>query len=185
MPNSLTARNFELTDDLKSYVEKKVDRLRKIFDNIQKIDVVFVSGKRQEEAELIVQATQGTLKCLAKDQNATAAFDVAMDKMERQLARHKARIVGNKKHNKEAARSARGRFGLGEEAAAAAAESGEPEYDATVVLARSMSVREAIDKFDRDGRQPLVFLDEETGGLHLFYANGDGERRLVEILTED
>ena len=68
---------------------------------------------------------------------------------------------------------------------AAAAESGEPEYDATVVLARSMSVREAIDKFDRDGRQPLVFLDEETGGLHLFYANGDGERRLVEILTEE
>ena len=31
MPNSLTARNFDLTVEVRSYVEKKVDRLRKIF----------------------------------------------------------------------------------------------------------------------------------------------------------
>lgn len=187
MPNTLTARNFDLTPKVRDYVEGKVDRLRRVFGSIQKIDVILSSGKRNAVADLIVEATQGTLKCAAKDSSALAAFDIAMDKMDRQLERHKAKLVGNKKHNKEAARRARGR--AQDDGAEAAIEAQELDLDderphAQPVRIRRLSLDEAVDSFERGGFEPLVFLDEQSERTSFLYRDDEGHNRLIEVVGE-
>ena len=195
MPNSLTGRNFDLTPPVRSYVEGKVDRLRKVFENIQKIDVILTGHKRSGEADLIVQAAHALLKCAAKDANAQAAFDVAMDKMERQLQRHKARLVGNKKHRRDVLRKARARAGEFEEAAVVppAAEEASPveiplEEEALPqprpVRLRRMSLQEAIDAFERADYGVLVYLDEESERTRILLRDEYGENCLLEVVGE-
>ena len=76
----------------------------KFFDNIRKIELILDSEKdKRYSAEMIVSATRGqVLVCHTSDQSATAALDVVLDKMERQLTRFKEKL--REKHNGDAAR---------------------------------------------------------------------------------
>jgi putative sigma-54 modulation protein len=190
MPNSLTGRNFDLTDNVRGYIEKKVDRLRKVFGNIQKIDVILSAGKLRSEADLVVTATLGTLKCAARAETPLAAFDVAMDKMERQLARHKARVVGNKKHPRGKAR----RRAMDAQAEAAAEglldapdETAEDEEDlpnSRPIRPRRMSLAEAVDAFVRSDYELLVFLEESSEHVQILFRDDDGHNQILEVVGE-
>ncbi|MCX7017169.1 MAG: ribosome-associated translation inhibitor RaiA [Candidatus Sumerlaeota bacterium] len=189
MPHSLTARNYDLTPQVRDYVEKKVDRLRKVYVNIQKIEVILTGQKHHGEADLIVEARHGTLKCATKNENPVAAFDVAMDKMERQLERHKSRLRGNKKHPRDAARAARGRAGaidegVPEEAMAAIADVEALLPHPRPIRMRRMSLQEALDAFERAAYEVLVYLDEETERPRILFRDEAGENTLLEVVGE-
>ena len=190
MPNILTARNFDLTPKVRNYVEGKVDRLRRMFGNIQKIEVILSAGKHNAMADLVVQATQGTLKCAAKDESALAAFDLAMDKMDRQLERHKAKLQGNKMHLKEASRRARGRGGEDHGGDfAGALQIKELDLDSETphrqpVSLRRLSLSEALDSFERAGYDPMAFMDEMSGRVSFLYRDDHGDNRLIEVVGE-
>jgi putative sigma-54 modulation protein len=179
---------MDVTPDVRDYVEKKVDRLRKVFNNIQQIHVVLSNdGKRRAGADLVVEAALGVLKCAAKDESALAAFDLAMDKMERQLGRHKARISGNKKHPRRNQRRP-----IAVEASASLDEAfgdvaSDPEDlpPARPVKLRRMSLQEAFDAFERSGYHLLAFLDEESGRSCILHQDERGEVDLLEIMGED
>jgi len=189
MPNSLTGRNIDLTPEVRDYVENKVDRLRKIFDNIQKIDVVLGEDKlRAGHADLLVAASHATLKCAAKDATALAAFDLAMDKMERQLARHKGRLWGNKKHAKRTVRK---------EGAEPAAEEAVPDGLAEIfekvereekgipsarpIQLRRMTVDAAWEAFEKDEYHVLVYMDEHANRPRILHREDTGQIFLLEI----
>ena len=187
MPNTLTGRNMEIGGYVRDYVVGKVDRLRKGFRNIQQIHVVLSNnGKRRSGADLVVEASQGVLKCAAKDVSAMAAFDLALDKMERQLGRHKARITGNKKHLRKRQKG---------QAVSAPPELDEAFEDIAVeieelppsrpVKLRRMSPQEAFDAFERSGYHLLAYLDEETGRTCILHQDDRGEADLLEIVGED
>jgi len=181
MPNTLTARNMDLTPSIREYVEKKVDRLRKIFDNIQKIEVILSADKlKRGEADLIIEASQGVLKCAARDANPLAAFDIAMEKMERQLERHKARIVGNKKHPRAVPR----REGFAEGPEIAYPEPLGPDEDVPSpqpVRPEEMTPQEAFGRFVRSNYDVLIFRDVDSRNVHVLFRDHDGENRLLEV----
>jgi len=182
MPNTLTARNMELTPTIRDYVEKKVDRLRKVFDNIQKIDVILSSDKlKRGEADLIVQATQGILKCAAKDETAMAAFDIAMEKMERQLQRHKAKIVGNKKHLRENPRRREEVEGVAELPAVASGNGDEDLPVAQTLTPEALTPHEALSRFVRSNYDVLVYRDTDSQNISILFRDQEGENRLLEV----
>lgn len=99
MKVTVTARHMEITDVMKEYACEKAERLGKFFDNIRKIEIILDSEKdKRYSAEMIVSATKGqVLVCHAANASATAALDVVLDKMERQLTRFKEKL--RSKHN--------------------------------------------------------------------------------------
>jgi len=175
---------MELTPSIREYVEGKVDRLRKIFDNIQKIDIILSSDKlKRGEADLIVAATQGTLKCTARDVSPMSAFDIAMEKMERQLQRHKARIIGNKKHLRE---NPRRQLSEPETAGKPVGVPNELLLDEDMptpqaINPEKLSVREAMDRFQASNYEVMVFVDVDTQAPSVLFRDHDGDNRLLEI----
>ena len=113
MKTTVTGRHMDVTEVLKEYAVAKVDRLARHFDPILRSELLFAPEKDgQYSAELILHAPRGSVLVVhARDKTATAAFDVALEKAERQLARLKARL-------RSKAKAARARRTIGREAEA-------------------------------------------------------------------
>jgi len=87
-----------ISDSLRSYCQEKSERLIRFFDRIQSIEVVLDGRNGQHFAEMIVHS-EGTQPFVAREQHedAYAAVDLMLDKVERQIRRHKERLR-NRKH---------------------------------------------------------------------------------------
>lgn len=89
----VSGRHLSITDAIKSYAEKKVQKLEKYFDRLIKVQVNLDVESERHRAEMIVSATKGSvLIAEVIDHNIYAAIDRATDKLERQLTRHKEKL---------------------------------------------------------------------------------------------
>lgn len=109
---TVTGRHMELTEVLKKYAITKLERLTHYFDHVLRAESVFTPEKDgRYSAEIILHAPRHAILVVhAQEKTATGAFDLAMEKAERQLARLKDKLRGNTKP----ARTRRGAAGEAE-----------------------------------------------------------------------
>lgn len=95
---TVSGRHMAVSDGLKEYCESKAEKLVRFYDRIQLIEVVLDGHNGLHSAEMIVH-TEGTPPFVASEEqtDAFAAVDLLMDKIERQIRRHKERLR-NRKH---------------------------------------------------------------------------------------
>jgi putative sigma-54 modulation protein len=95
---SVTGRHVEISDRVKAYAEEKAARLPRFYDRIHAIEFVVDKEKDQVAVELIVHAA-ATPDFVARElgPEPLSCIDLLVDKMERQLTKHKER-VRNRKH---------------------------------------------------------------------------------------
>lgn len=98
MQITVTGRHMGISESLKSYCQKKSERLARFYDRIQSIDVILDGRDGQHFAEMIVHS-DSTQPFVAREQHedAYAAVDLMLDKVERQIRRHKEKLR-NRKH---------------------------------------------------------------------------------------
>ena len=98
MQITISGRHMGISDSLKSYCRRKSERLLRFFDRIQSIEVILDGSNGQHFAEMIVHSV-GTAPFVAREQHedAYAAVDLMLDKVERQIRRHKEKLR-NRKH---------------------------------------------------------------------------------------
>lgn len=103
----VSSRHMDITPALKSFAEEKANKLTKYYDRIQEIEVVLDAGKEaknQSHVEIIVNAEHRNMFVAHHDDDdAYAAIDACVDKLERQLSDHKKKIR-NRKHPEETAK---------------------------------------------------------------------------------
>jgi len=116
----IVCKNAELTEELKSFAQEKIDRLERFFEGIMKAQLMlspdFVTAgapgvdegdsepaQRVERpanasghvaaAEIVLKLSHGDpLVARARGDSFQAAIDIAADKVERQLRRHKEKL---------------------------------------------------------------------------------------------
>jgi len=93
----ISARNMEVTDRIRKYINKKVEKLGRHFNDIDeiKVDLAFVKSARNSSDRNIAQITaRGRGFILRAEERADeifAAFDIALEKMQRQVERYKGK----------------------------------------------------------------------------------------------
>ncbi len=89
---SVTFKNLESSDALRSYVQKKLDRFDKLLDNPAEANVVFSVEKIRHTAE--INLTSDRLSLYAKDEseNMYSSIDLVVDKLKIQLTKTLDRI---------------------------------------------------------------------------------------------
>jgi putative sigma-54 modulation protein len=94
----VTGRHVDVPASTREYVEAKVSRLPRYYDRVHAVEVVLAKEAEQTVVEMIVKAA-GTQEFVAKEAgpNAQSCIDLLVDKMERQLTKHKERFR-NRKH---------------------------------------------------------------------------------------
>ena len=91
MELAITSRRFKLKDDLRGHVETKSQKLSRYHDGIVGMEVILSLDKQDHIAELILKVNNGRIVVKESSEDLRKSFDLAMDKAERQLKRHKAK----------------------------------------------------------------------------------------------
>lgn len=89
MKINVTGKNLDLTDPLRDYVVTKFDRIKRHFDALIVVNVVLEVEKQSNRAEVTVAASGRNLFADATDLDMYAAIDAMVDKLDRQLVKHK------------------------------------------------------------------------------------------------
>lgn len=89
----VSGRHINITNAIKNYAEKKVSKLQKFFDRVIKVQVNLNVESERHTAEMIVSAARGSMLIAeVTDHDIYVAIDKAVDKLERQLTRHKEKL---------------------------------------------------------------------------------------------
>lgn len=89
----LSGHHVEITDALRQYVNSKMERLERHFDNVTDLHVVLSVEKLRHKAEATLHLSGNNLHADAIDEDMYAAIDALADKLDRQLKKHKEKVT--------------------------------------------------------------------------------------------
>jgi len=92
MPVRVTARHFELTNELKQLVETRSQHFEKFFSNILDLHWTLEVDKHRFIADTSAQVYGSTLTGHSEAGDMRTAIDAAAEKMEAQLKKYKGRL---------------------------------------------------------------------------------------------
>ena len=92
MQINLSGQHIEITPALRGYVQNKVERLQRHANNITNLHVVLSVEKLRQKAEATVHVTGNTVFADAEHADMYAAIDALVDKLDRQIIKHKEKL---------------------------------------------------------------------------------------------
>jgi putative sigma-54 modulation protein len=93
MQLSLTGRQLEITTALGDYVRDKIGRITRHFDQVIDLRVVLSVEKLEHHAEATIHLSGKLIHAEAVGSDMYAAIDLLVDKLDRQVVKHKERIT--------------------------------------------------------------------------------------------
>ncbi len=92
MQLSVTGHHIELTDALRNYVKEKIKRIERHFDHVTNVHVILSPERHQQKAEATVHVSGADVFAYAVEDDMYAAIDLLVDKLDRQILKHKEKI---------------------------------------------------------------------------------------------
>ncbi|HHC72379.1 MAG TPA: ribosome-associated translation inhibitor RaiA [Thiotrichales bacterium] len=93
MQVNVTGHHVDVTPALRDYTLDKLQKLERHFDHVTNVHVVLSVEKLQQKAEATVHITGADLFADAIDEDMYAAIDALVDKLDRQIKRHKEKLT--------------------------------------------------------------------------------------------
>lgn len=180
MQVSVTFKHLEPTDALRTYAEEKLQKIKKYVDNPIEASVVLTVEKFRHIAEVNMMIDGIAISGTEATEDMYSSIDNVMDKIERQLRRHKERIKRRKPRGNESSAAL--------EETVYSAESFEEESEPSVIkmenyFAKPMSVDEAVMQLDLLNREFFVFTNASSDRVSVVYRRNDGNYGLIEPKT--
>lgn len=98
MQINFTGHKMEITPALRDFAQEKFNKLERHFDKITSINVVFDVDKLRQIVEATVLISKGELHASAEAEDMYSAIDSLIDKLDRQLIKHKEKIRDHRDH---------------------------------------------------------------------------------------
>ncbi|CAM5214110.1 ribosome hibernation promoting factor [Alishewanella longhuensis] len=92
MQINIPGRHVEITEALKDYVDSKFSKLERHFENINNVHVILNVEKLKQIAEAKVNLNGGEVFAITEAENMYAAIDQLIDKLDRQVIKHKEKL---------------------------------------------------------------------------------------------
>lgn len=97
MQIDVTGHHVELTDSLHAYVNQKFEKLERHFDNVVDAHVILTVEKLRQKAEATMQISGAKLYADAVAEDMYAAIDGLVDKLDRQIKKHKEKLTDHRR----------------------------------------------------------------------------------------
>ncbi|MBA0218528.1 ribosome hibernation promoting factor [Pectobacterium brasiliense] len=92
MQLNITGQHIDITEPLRDFVNGKFAKLEQYFDRINQVNVVLRVEKVQQIAEATLHVNGGELHATSEAVDMYAAIDLLIDKLARQLNKHKDKL---------------------------------------------------------------------------------------------
>jgi len=93
MQLSVTGHHVEVSPPLRKYVVNKIEKIERHFDNISDVHCILTVEKLRHKAEATVSFNGSKIYADATEEDMYAAIDGLVDKLDRQVKKHKEKMV--------------------------------------------------------------------------------------------
>ena len=174
MQTSVTFKNLDSSDTLRSYVQDKLDRFDRLLDNPAEANVVLSVEKFRHMAEINIIGDRLTINGKEETIDMYSAIDMVLDKLEKQIKKSKDKIrerrSGAKSRNK----------GMLTEESNVSDEELERQVRIKNIEYKPMHVEEAVLQMDLLNDNFLVFTNARSDQVNVLYRRKDGHYGLIQ-----
>lgn len=168
----LTGKNIEITEAIRDYVEKRLERLEKFEGKNTDINVVCSVEREEQIVEIQINSDGEFLRVEERNEDLYASVDLVIDRAERQLRKEKEKRVEKNQSNtlKEMAREVSKK------------ETHNEENIVTKTLVyeiKPISIEDAKMKLEETDDMFLTFVNSETEEVNVIYKRGDSSFGIV------
>lgn len=89
---SICGRHLDVTPAIREYVMNKLSRVLRHFDHVIDTQVMLSVEPLRQKAEITMHLRGKDIHCEACDENLYAAIDLLVDKLDRQVLKHKDKM---------------------------------------------------------------------------------------------
>ncbi|MDX2499751.1 MAG: ribosome-associated translation inhibitor RaiA [Deltaproteobacteria bacterium] len=174
MQTSVTFKNIDPSDNLKSYVSDKLNRFDKYLDNPGEANVVLAVEKFRHIAEINIAGDRLTIIGSEETNDMYSAIDMALDKLEKQIKKSKQKIRERRLASKNRNRS------MLDEADNLPDEDTERQIKIRNIEYKPMDIEEAVLQMDLIEDNFLVFTNARNDQINVLYRRRDGHYGLIQ-----
>ncbi|MDQ7786502.1 MAG: ribosome-associated translation inhibitor RaiA [Thermodesulfovibrionales bacterium] len=167
----ITGRHLEVTDALKTYVEKKIKRFDRYITNISEANVTLTVEKYRHKAEVLLKVNGVLIQAEAITSDVYSSIDEVAEKLERQTKKYKEKLVSHRK--------VEGKAGTEVQETALPPEVGTIIKNKRFEL-KPMSPDEAAMQMELLDKDFFVFTNDTSGEINVIYRRRDGNFGLIE-----
>ncbi|HEM9316894.1 TPA: ribosome-associated translation inhibitor RaiA [Streptococcus agalactiae] len=176
---SIRGENIEVTEAIREYVETKLSKVEKYFNEAQELDTrvnLKVYREKTAKVEVTILIDSITLRAEDVSQDMYGSIDLVVDKIERQIRKNKTKIAKKYREKIPASQVFTTEF------------EAEPDEEAVSqrivrtknVNLKSMDVEEALLQMELLGHDFFIYTDAEDNTTNVLYKREDGELGLIE-----
>ncbi len=187
MQVTVTGRHFDVTPNLRHYVDVRLQRMHRILANIDKAHVTLEAEKRGHRAEILLRVSGHDFAVKDTAEDAVSAMDRVADKLEKQLRRFKdKRTTARKAGPRRVAADGNGAERLGTLRVLAAESIGQGVELHKILSAQDhpieqLTVDEALGRLEDLDQGFLVFANRGNDHLHIVYRMTDGNFGVLNL----
>lgn len=174
MKISISSKNYPMSDKLSEYIEKKLSKLGKFFDEDTTANVVVSKLRDTPRLEATINARQAVLRAEMTNDSIYDAVDMAAEKLTTQMSKLKGKLESRYKENK----ALKLEF---------VPEPEDDEFEDEMVIVRRKQVEltpmvaeEAVLQMEMLGHDFFVFLDMDTDAVSVVYKRKGNAYGLIE-----
>jgi putative sigma-54 modulation protein len=174
MQTSVTFKNLDPSDHIKSYVSDKLDRLDKYLYNPAEASVVLSVEKFRHIAEINIIGDRLNIIGKEETEDMYSAIDMVLDKLEKQIKKNKQKFRDF--------RQGKGKAKTGDNRAPQM--SSDEDWEARVIVKnidyKPMDIDEAVMQMDLINGNFLVFTNARSDQVNVLYRRKDGNYGLIQ-----
>ena len=174
MQTSVTFKNLDSSDNLRSYVSDKLDRFDKYLYNPAEASVVLSVEKFRHIAEINISGDRLNINGKEETEDMYSAIDMALDKLESQIKKNKEKIrerrTGSKFRDK----------GDSSIETLMGDDDSERQVKIKNIEYKPMDIDEAVMQMDLVDDNFLVFTNSRTDRINVLYRRKDGHYGLIQ-----
>lgn len=175
MKFNIRANKMELTNSIKDYVESKIGKLNKYFENPEDINanIVIRTDGIDDIIEVTIPIKKAVLRAEVADKDLYTAIDLVSEKLERQIRKNKTRM--HHRNTKEI-KDIFVEFEV----------STEEEEETQIVKRKTIDTKpmdeeEAILQMNLLGHDFFVFKNSATEGISVVYKRKDSNYGIIDV----
>ncbi|MEZ4733558.1 MAG: ribosome-associated translation inhibitor RaiA [Caldilineaceae bacterium] len=187
MQLTVHGRHLEVTDWIRQYIEKKVDRIQRYLPQIQELRAELTQSETRAAADrytaqITVWANGQILRAEESTSDIFASIDATIDKMAKQVQRFKGRRFQSRRRASAAASMEAEMNAL--EPAVEEADS-EAAFDGNIIRRKQfvlepMNEEEALEQMELLGHDFFVFFNPDMNAVNVIYRRRDGNYGLLQ-----
>ena len=171
MKFNIHGKNIEVTDAIKGYIESKIGRVEKYFNDTDLTATVTIRVRGKEQiVEVTIPASKMVLRAEEKHSDLYAAVDLVSDKLERQIRKNKTKARKNLKQT----------IIFNDFDVDASEDVDDSIVKRKVIDTKPMSEEEAILQMELIGHDFFLFKNDKTNDLCVVYKRKDKGYGILE-----